>query len=137
MSYSLFKTGDGAVQMCRALAKGAIFKLRAGDFVHLWEGAFLRPPDLTPGQPVLGSQALDFIQRELPLFDVPWSVKAAMDASGVSQKDCREINPPILRCARWLRLCMTFVRGGIVSVPFSCRQCAYIPCMKACPLLFR
>ena len=88
---------DGLVQMCRALAKGPIFKLRAGDFVHLWEGAFLRPPALAPGQPVLGSQALDFIQRELPLFDVPWSVKAAMDASGVSQKDCKEINPPILR----------------------------------------
>lgn len=96
------KSGNDLVQMCRALAKGAIFKLRAGDFVHLWEGAFLRPPDLTPGQPVLGSQALDFIQRELPLFDVPWSVKAAMDASGVSQKDCREINPPILRCALWV-----------------------------------
>ncbi|KAK9856110.1 hypothetical protein WJX84_004825 [Apatococcus fuscideae] len=88
---------DMFAKMCRALAKGPIFKLRAGDFVHLWEGAFLRPPDLTPGQPILGSQALDFIQRELPLFDVPWSVKAAMDASGVSQKDCKEINPPILR----------------------------------------
>ena len=86
------------MQMCRALAKGAIFKLRrSGEMVHLWEGAFLRPPDLTPGQTILGSQALDFIQRELPLFDVPWKVKVAMDAAGVSQKDCKEINPPILR----------------------------------------
>lgn len=84
--------------MCRALAKGAIFKLRrAGDLVHLWEGAFLRPPNLSDGQPMLGTQALDFIQRELPLFDVPWSVKEVMDAAGVSQKDCKEINPPILR----------------------------------------
>ena len=84
--------------MCRALAKGAIFKLRrSGELVHLWEGAFLKPADIGPGHLKLGSQALDFIQRELPLFDVPWSVKVAMNAAGISQRDCKEINPPILR----------------------------------------
>ena len=62
--------------------------------VSLSQGCFIQPnADVSE----LGAAALDFIQRKLPLFNVPWHVKSALEAAGV--QECNTVTPKAVRWA--------------------------------------
>jgi sacsin len=50
-------------------------------------------PPVLPSEP--GAAALGFIEREVPLFDVPWSVKQSLEAAGV--QGLRVVGPAVMR----------------------------------------
>jgi sacsin len=58
--------------MLQAVARLPLWRLRTARLVHLPEGCFLQPT--TQG---LGTAAIAFMTRQLPLFDVPWQVRRA------------------------------------------------------------
>ena len=68
-----------------------MWQLRDGRLAGLEAGCFLQA-DVA----CLGDAALAFIQRRLPLFDVPWRVREALAASGVSS--CKTVKPESIRC---------------------------------------
>jgi len=52
-------------------------------------------PSSKAGGPVLGPAAMQFMQRQLPLLDVPWRVKLGLDSAGV--QGARVVSPPVVR----------------------------------------
>lgn len=71
-----------------------MWQLRDGRLVGLEHGCFLQADVAS-----LGDAALAFIQRRLPLFNVPWRVKAALDAAGVA--GCKTVTPDSIRSPAW------------------------------------
>ncbi|KXZ55127.1 hypothetical protein GPECTOR_3g279 [Gonium pectorale] len=85
---------DAAVYCLRQMYAGAsrlpLWRLRTGRFVHLPEGCFLQAT--TQG---LGTAAMGFMARQLPLFDVPWVTKEHLEAAGVH--GLRVVSPAVVR----------------------------------------
>ncbi|KAK9808692.1 hypothetical protein WJX72_002029 [[Myrmecia] bisecta] len=92
-------------QICRELAKRQCWQLRNGRMVYLRDGCFLQA-----AVDDLGTAALDFIQREFPLFKVPWRVKVALEAAGVA--GTRDITPAVVRAMLKQYVGRAEVRGG-------------------------
>ena len=72
-----------------------MWQLRDGRLAGLEAGCFLQADVAS-----LGDAALAFIQRRLPLFNVPWRVREALVASGVT--GCKTVEPKSIRCAPFL-----------------------------------
>jgi hypothetical protein len=80
--------------VCQEIARKPLWQLRDGRMVSLSQGCFIQPnADVSE----LGAAALDFIQRKLPLFNVPWHVKSALEAAGV--QECNTVTPKAVRWA--------------------------------------
>ncbi|EFJ44918.1 hypothetical protein VOLCADRAFT_118510 [Volvox carteri f. nagariensis] len=77
-------------QMYAAAARLPLWRLRTGRFVHLPEGCFLQPT--TEG---LGTAAMGFMARQLPLFDVPWITKQHLESADVH--GLRTVSPAVVR----------------------------------------
>ena len=80
------------LQVCQEAARRPMWQLRDGRMVPLEEGCFLQA-DLAQ----IGAAAMAFIQRRLPLFNVPWRVQLALDAAGVP--GCKTVTPESIRSA--------------------------------------
>lgn len=75
-----------------------MWQLRDGRLATLDQGCFLQADVAS-----LGAAALAFIQRRLPLFNVPWRVRLALAAAGV--RSCKTVEPESIRCAGLLACC--------------------------------
>ena len=65
-----------------------MWRLRGGKLATVSEGCFLEE-----GQDIsMGSAGLAFVNRAVPLFDVPWWAKLALEAAGVAVKDVTPAN---------------------------------------------
>jgi hypothetical protein len=85
----------GYVQICENAARLPVWQLRDGRLTTVQEGCFVQANVAN-----IGSAALDYMQRTLPLFDVPIRVKISLEKAGVT--GCREITPSTIRCASFL-----------------------------------
>ena len=79
-------------QICTTAAKRRMWKLRRGDVASLNEGCFILAG---AGLEELSSNARDFMNARLPLFDVPDSVKSWLEAWGV--ENLRGVSPATVR----------------------------------------
>lgn len=79
-------------QICSVAAKKRMWKLRRGDVANLSEGCFILSG---AGLEELSSNARDFMNARLPLFDVPDSVKIWLEAWGV--ENLRGVSPETVR----------------------------------------
>lgn len=86
--------GRCRVQVCRDIAEKPLWQLRNGRMITLRDGCFIQPNEDVSE---LGAAALHFIQSKMPLFNIPWRVKTALELSGV--QDCNTVTPKALRCA--------------------------------------
>lgn len=76
-----------------AAAEGSSWQVWRGNQValcRLAEGVFVQG-DLS----ACGPEGAAFVRGQLPLLNVPWRVKAALEAAGVTE--CKELTPPVLR----------------------------------------
>lgn len=67
----------GLGQILQDIAGRDVWQLQSGGWVMLQDGCFLQA-DLAH----IGKSAVDYIQRTLPLFAVPWRVKVALTVLG-------------------------------------------------------
>jgi hypothetical protein len=81
-----------ALQVCQEAARRPLWQLRDGRLAALDQGCFLQADVAS-----LGGAALAFIQRRLPLFNVPWRVRQALGAAGV--RSCKTVEPESIRRA--------------------------------------
>jgi hypothetical protein len=89
------RPGIAVCQVCCEAAKAPVWQLRDGRMALLAQGCFVQPnADLKE----LGPAGLNFIQSALPLFNVPWSTKIALESAGV--QSCSTVTPKSTRSAR-------------------------------------
>lgn len=82
-----------ALQILLAAASGqnwAVWKGETAALVNLADGVFVQG-DLAK----FGAQGAEFVRQQLPLFNVPWRVRVALQHAGVDS--CRELTPAVLR----------------------------------------
>ena len=69
-------------QMLKLLSTQPLFLLRSGRLTHLHEGCFIQSFTEQAGNHVggvqMGRAARDFVERELPLFNIPLNVKVTV-----------------------------------------------------------
>ncbi|BDA44284.1 probable Sacsin [Coccomyxa sp. Obi] len=81
-----------ASQVCRDIAEKPLWQLRDGRMITLSHGCFIQPNEDVSE---LGAAALHFIQSKMPLFNIPWRIKTALELSGV--RDCNTVTPKAVR----------------------------------------
>eukprot|EP00884_Botryococcus_braunii_P020229 jgi/Botrbrau1/6890/Bobra.67_3s0009.1 len=78
-------------QILQDIARRPVWQLQSGRWAELGDGCFLQA-DLAH----IGTAAIDYIQRTLPLFAVPWRVKSALEVLG-QVPGCTEVTPSSVR----------------------------------------